>query len=207
MRDRARTGCAVIEWTLACQCYQVAQRVYRQFGRGDHDDRLRCHARDRLQVALDNQTRFRIHQAVDDHRVRVDEDGITVGRFRRDLLAGDAAGSATMIHHHHRLAENARHLVGEHARDRVDTAAGRKAHNDAHCARWKGIILRGRRSESPNIAQAKAISIVLAFNNVECDCRSSARRLNCELLLRLNMAVFPPRWLHVLALFFRCVVW
>jgi hypothetical protein len=71
----------------------------------------------------------------------------------------------------------------------------------------KGFSCAAAGANPPNSAQVKRIKVVQAFNNVECDRRLSARLLNCELLLRLDMAVFPPQWPRALAHFFRRVVW
>jgi hypothetical protein len=147
MWDRARSGRAVIERARARQRDQLIERASLHIGRRDDDDRLWCHARDRVQVALDDETRFRVHQRADHHRVGIDQHGVAVRLRGGDLLAGNTTRGTTAVFDHDRLLQQNRHLVGEHAGDRINTAARRKADDQAHGVRGIRFLLRRSRSE------------------------------------------------------------
>ena len=123
---------------------QALEVVRRHGVVGKDQERLgRDHA-DRFEVG-DEIVFERIDRAIDDVRRPVtDAERIAVARRLRDAADADAAACAGHILHHHRLAERAAHVLGEHSRTGVARAAGGKRHD--HGDRPRGERLRRRRA-------------------------------------------------------------
>ena len=105
---------------------QVRERAPRHGGRRREDVRLPGDVDDGNELLLDVVVRGGVHDLVDDHRVRVDEHAVAVGRGAdREPRSYDARRARPVLDDD-RLSPDGGHLLPEHARKHIHAPPGGK---------------------------------------------------------------------------------
>ncbi len=156
VRRAAGARRAVVQVARLGELHQILHRIDLQLGRGRHDDRLRRHARDRLQVAQRIEPRIGVHQLRDDHRVGGDQHVVAVRLDVGDVASRDQSGRAAAVLDHDGLPQHRAQLVGEQPRHRVDAATRREAHDQAHGARRIAVLRRRGAGSAKSASAARA---------------------------------------------------
>ena len=160
-----------------CQRDQLRHRARRQFW-ATHQHELRSdELRHRDEVAHHVERQRAIDGGADRLPIRVLQDGVPVGRRLRDRVGRDIPARARTVLHDDRLAPRFGKLCAEHARERVDGAAGDEGNDDAD--RLARIVLgdgiarvkRERReryheAEAPHDAVCPTVRVLVLFTRL-----------------------------------------